>query len=87
MPMVIKAQTTAAKIEARWALLERVMVLFLVGRVFGPDVRVTDYATRLANGATAGATLMPMVMKAQTMAANTEAIWLLLVKVMSFFLL
>jgi hypothetical protein len=34
------------------------------------------YATSEATGATAGATLMPTVMKAQTIAAKTDAIWL-----------
>ncbi len=34
VPIVMKAQATAAKIEARWALLDRVIVLFLVGRLF-----------------------------------------------------
>jgi hypothetical protein len=34
------------------------------------------YATSEATGATAGATLMPTVMKAQITAAKTEAIWL-----------
>ena len=39
------------------------------------------YATSEATGATAGATLMPMVMNAQTTAAKTEATWVREVRV------
>jgi hypothetical protein len=39
-------------------------------------------ATRPAAGATAGATLMPMVMKAQMTAAKADAIWLRAVEFM-----
>jgi hypothetical protein len=36
-----------------------------------------NYATRPATGATAGATLMPIVMKAQITAAKADTIWVL----------
>jgi hypothetical protein len=37
--------------------------------------RLPSQATRFATGAIAGATLMPMVINAHTIAAKTEAIW------------
>jgi hypothetical protein len=69
MPMVMKAQTTAAKADAIWLRVVEFMVisLFLFRRA---------YATSEATGATAGAMLMPTVMKAQITAAKTDAIWL-----------
>jgi hypothetical protein len=39
-------------------------------------LRPSSQATRPAKGATAGATLMPMVMNAHTTAAAAENIWL-----------
>ncbi len=78
MPMVMNAHTTAATAENIWLREERVILVFLMDR--------RNQATRLATGATAGATLMPTVMNAQKTAAKTDAIWLREVRVISKFL-
>jgi hypothetical protein len=72
IPMVMNAQIIAAKNDAIW--VRGALVIHNSFSKMGWLRGVDDQATKAESGATAGATLMPMVMNAQITAAKSDVI-------------